>query len=440
MHFPLIVFSFLSLLFLTDSSSAQQLPGFTDRMIAPIVCEDAHFIHQGNASTKLLEICRRVGYSQEIRLAECSNVDQCGAALVNDTATLFCEPSFIAKFNSLPDLQLPENTLTQAEWNMLALIGHEIGHHALHHVKLAIEQTNPIPLVDFEWAADRYAGMFLAKLGASTEQLQAVLQQPQISAMSNIRHAARQERLEAFQLGYKRITAKSTDSGEMQSALQIADAIDFWINGEISKAITLLLANPQHPRTWYYLGLAYRDGKGVPKDIGKAMFYFQKAADQGHAYAQYQWANIYRKGLGVKRDLRKAFESMQLSARQNYPQALLALSDMYLQGEGCEQSNLQFIETITQASRQDIPDAHYLLGCLYRDGKLVERNPNRAFEYFKRAAIFGHQEAQFTVALFYEEGVGTEKNLRYAIHWYKKAARQHSEPAKQACRRLQVEF
>jgi TPR repeat protein len=45
----------------------------------------------------------------------------------------------------------------------------------------------------------------------------------------------------------------------------------------------------------------YANGKGVEQDFKEAIKWFQKAADQGFAEAQYNLGFMYDKGQGVER-------------------------------------------------------------------------------------------------------------------------------------------
>ena len=53
------------------------------------------------------------------------------------------------------------------------------------------------------------------------------------------------------------------------------------------------------------LGSLYQNGRGVPKDLGKASELYLKAADQGNAAAQNNLGVLYRSGQGVPKDLGK---------------------------------------------------------------------------------------------------------------------------------------
>ena len=64
----------------------------------------------------------------------------------------------------------------------------------------------------------------------------------------------------------------------------------------------------------YNLGVMYRDGNGVPKDLAKAVEWFRKAAEQGYPNAQYNLGVMYQDGDGVPRDLVQAHKWFSLAA------------------------------------------------------------------------------------------------------------------------------
>ena len=57
----------------------------------------------------------------------------------------------------------------------------------------------------------------------------------------------------------------------------------------------------------YRLGLAYRDGSGVPADSATAAHWLLAAASGGHAQAEIAVAEMYAQGTGVTRDLVAAY-------------------------------------------------------------------------------------------------------------------------------------
>lgn len=75
-----------------------------------------------------------------------------------------------------------------------------------------------------------------------------------------------------------------------------------------------------HAGATYYLGLCYRDGKGVDKDSNKSIEYFQLAADQGSLKAQAELAKHYVNN-GMKDDADKALEVIQRAANEGDEEA-----------------------------------------------------------------------------------------------------------------------
>jgi TPR repeat protein len=62
--------------------------------------------------------------------------------------------------------------------------------------------------------------------------------------------------------------------------------------------------------------LAFREGQDVDKDKGTAVEWLRKAAEQGHAGAQYGLAEAYRDGEGVDESLDEAAGWFRKSAEQ----------------------------------------------------------------------------------------------------------------------------
>ena len=62
----------------------------------------------------------------------------------------------------------------------------------------------------------------------------------------------------------------------------------------------------------------YDEGRGVARDDRKAVEWFRKAANQGHAFAQNNLGWMYKEGRGVARDDRKAVEWYRKSANQGH--------------------------------------------------------------------------------------------------------------------------
>jgi hypothetical protein len=66
----------------------------------------------------------------------------------------------------------------------------------------------------------------------------------------------------------------------------------------------------------YNLAWRYENGEGVPKDFGKAAQLYKKAADQGAADALFNLALLYENGKGVPKNLGKAVQLYKKAADQ----------------------------------------------------------------------------------------------------------------------------
>ena len=69
----------------------------------------------------------------------------------------------------------------------------------------------------------------------------------------------------------------------------------------------------------------YYYGKGVAQDNAEALKWYRKAAEQGHASAQYNLGYMYEYGIGVAKDLHEARKWYQKAAAQGNGYAKSAL-------------------------------------------------------------------------------------------------------------------
>ncbi len=107
-------------------------------------------------------------------------------------------------------------------------------------------------------------------------------------------------------------------------------------------------------RAQFWLGVAYKRGKGVEQDFGQALKWFKKSAKRGNADAENLLGQIYEDAEGVPQDYRQAAKWYRAACehRPDYGGA----------GQGCNN-----------------------LGLLYLDGRGLKRNSVEAYKYFRLA-------------------------------------------------------
>ena len=76
------------------------------------------------------------------------------------------------------------------------------------------------------------------------------------------------------------------------------------------------------------MGFCYEEGIGVAKDGAEAVKWFRKAAEQGHAGAQFNLGYCYMNGIGVAKDGAEAVKWYRKAARQGDEDAQKALKKM----------------------------------------------------------------------------------------------------------------
>lgn len=93
-------------------------------------------------------------------------------------------------------------------------------------------------------------------------------------------------------------------SAGQATADSISDANRTYEAGDYEKAAKLYnpLAKGGNAEAQYNLGMMYRAGRGVPRDMNEAMKWYRLAAEQGHPLAQFNLGWMYASGKGVPQD------------------------------------------------------------------------------------------------------------------------------------------
>jgi TPR repeat protein len=153
-----------------------------------------------------------------------------------------------------------------------------------------------------------------------------------------------------------------------------------------ARRITQSLADKGDPVAQWRLGRMHYYGLGVPEEWGEAVRWYRKAAEQGHANAQYDLVFMYRWGWDrIKADRFESLKWLRKAADQGLPDAQGDLGEMYRFGEG---------------------------------GDGVLQNYAEALKWFRKAAEQGEARAQWRLGGMYYGGTGVPKNYVLAHMWY----------------------
>ena len=192
-----------------------------------------------------------------------------------------------------------------------------------------------------------------------------------------------------------------------------------------------LAAEQNHIISCAVLGDRYQHGRDVRLSPKEAAKFYQKAVEQKYVYAEQRFAMyhlglLYRDGKGVRKDLAKAAELLSKAAEQEDPHATNSLGNMYWNGEGVAKDEDKAVELIVKALSMGIP---WEWGGL--DQKLKKRTDREKLApLFLPYAEAGNWRAQYILGKLHRDGDGVTKDKEKAAEWFQKAADQGSKEAK----------
>ncbi|SIS45147.1 tetratricopeptide repeat protein [Neptunomonas antarctica] len=227
-------------------------------------------------------------------------------------------------------------------------------------------------------------------------------------------------------------------------------------------------AESGNPRLQFLLGSLYENGREQQSDKhnSRALFWYQKAANQGHNHAQYASALILLKlrnhrdaleyltkasaenfalatlklgdlhtnglssgnnAVALKADIQKAISYYEMAAQQGNSNGLLKAGMTYYSGriKGIRRiaiNKTKALNYFKQAAASGIPRAQGILGSIYQYGDGVAQDYKKAFNLYQKAAAQDDTESIFALGTLYQYGYGVKQDYAQAITWYNKAS------------------
>jgi hypothetical protein len=192
----------------------------------------------------------------------------------------------------------------------------------------------------------------------------------------------------------------------------------------------------EHRQVQYWLGIAYAQGKGVPKNIRKSLDLFEAAAAQGMAWADYQ-SGYYRWVNNTHGGHAEAVKYFRKAAEQDVAPAQAFLGYAYLQGKGVDKSYSRAEQWLQRGAENGSSWANYLMGYNKWVGNF-DGGKNDAVKYFRVAAEENDDDAQYYLGVAYLYGEGVRKDRDKALILFRKAAQNGNEEAKQKVARIEL--
>ncbi|MBR5675584.1 MAG: sel1 repeat family protein [Neisseriaceae bacterium] len=232
----------------------------------------------------------------------------------------------------------------------------------------------------------------------------------------------------------------------VQAQYRLAQMYDYSGNYYIHYSTGNIKENPQQAFYWYQkaaqnghafaqhnLAYLYEIGYGIEKDLTQSIYWYQKAADNGDNYAQNNLAHNYFNCIGVERDIQKAIKYWQLSANAGNEKAAKHLACIYLDGEHIKQDIQLGISLLKKSANKGFIDAVLLLGEIYEQGLYnIPKDEEKALKLYKQFiqnedAFYKSEEVLYRIVKMYIEARGTEQNLKQAKKYLSKISKYSKE-------------
>ena len=134
----------------------------------------------------------------------------------------------------------------------------------------------------------------------------------------------------------------------------------------------------------------------------KALNAFYVLAKKGDQYAQYNVAMMYENGQGLKANKSEAIYWYEKAAKQENAAAQYNLAKLYHTSATTDEHAYKKAKYwYEKASENGMMQAYNNLASLYMEGKGVPKDEKKAFELFQKGASLGSPAAQVNVAVMY---------------------------------------
>lgn len=176
------------------------------------------------------------------------------------------------------------------------------------------------------------------------------------------------------------------------------------------------------------LGLCYFYGKGVEKDIAKAIELYQKAAELNSLSAQFNLAVLYKNGRHVECDEKKAVYFYSKAAEQGFQKAQLGLAECCKNGIGMEKDIKKALYWYEKAAEQGNVQAQRETASIYTGAfDMTLKNVEQEAYWYEKAAEQGDAFSQYAIGNCYLRGEGVKKSFYRAKEWTIRSAEQENE-------------
>lgn len=209
-------------------------------------------------------------------------------------------------------------------------------------------------------------------------------------------------------------------TNEDPSDWEMSDAEQAYARGEMARVAEILteLASRDNLVALYRLGIMYRDGNGVTRDLEQAKRLLERAHHQGLQDGSDAYGALIFAEAEQIAEPADQIELLEQAVDTGHPGAQAILGSYLLTGTGVQANPTRALDLLRSAAEGGDVRAQSNLGYMYASGTGVSVDDEQALRWYLAAAEQGMVRAQAAVGLFYEQGRGTQINISEAMRWY----------------------
>ena len=212
-------------------------------------------------------------------------------------------------------------------------------------------------------------------------------------------------------------------------ANNLATAYQYLQAGEYQKALPIIedLAQRGDAVAQANFAVMYFNGDGVPKDINKASYWYEKSATSGSKHpavvgAMSTLAGLYRGQGGHSRDMARSAYWYEQAGNAGDVEAMNQLGILYYDGNGRAKDYAKALAWFSKAAAHNHPEAQSFIGDLYRFGRSVNQDYAEAVRWYEKSAVQNYPHALYMLGVMNGQGLGVPADRTKASAWYEKAA------------------
>jgi TPR repeat protein len=191
------------------------------------------------------------------------------------------------------------------------------------------------------------------------------------------------------------------------------------ISPEVLFASMLVNAEKGQPQAMFNVGMLYEQGLGVPRNLTKALEWYEKASLAGEKEANFRMGTCYEIGLGTAVDLARAVAAYEKAAEMGSAEGQRKMASMYLTGQGIAKDEGKGLALLIKAAQAGNGSAANELAAVYLHGLFGQgKDQAKAFEWFQKSADAGNLEAIKNLAVMLKDGIGRKPDPEGALRWY----------------------